>query len=226
MYDFTKILATKAPKEKRGIKLIHPGDIGLHYSSVTDHLDYIAGYDKHVLSAVDKLIERYHLGAIHETAGGHRGSVLPRIDKDGRVAGGSVIHFDIHDGSVLKCGNLADSFYQWYSYDYYEDSDVFFGEHTLKFNPVAVVMEERTALLGALSGYPLHWLAVGHGRQLIKKMIDKLHGRQVILFPDSTVDQEWEILFGAEVKVDKSFVKADINEHLINRIRKGGVCNG
>ena len=204
MYDFKSILATKAPKEKRGIKEIQSEDIGLHYSSVTDYLDAVVGYDKGMMSAIDRLIERYHLGATNEIVGEHRGSVLPRIDKNGRIAGGSVTHFDVSNGTVLKNSKLTDHLYQWYCYDYYKDDDVFFGEHTLRFMPVAVVREEKTALLGALADYPLHWLAVGYGRQLTRKMIDKLHGRQVVLFPDESVDQEWELLFGTDVKVDKS----------------------
>ena len=95
MYDFKSILATKAPKEKRGIKEIQSEDIGLHYSSVTDYLDAVVGYDKGMMSAIDRLIERYHLGATNEIVGEHRGSVLPRIDKNGRIAGGSVTHFDV-----------------------------------------------------------------------------------------------------------------------------------
>ena len=63
MYDFKSILATKAPREKRGIKEIQSEDIGLHYSSVTDYLDAIVGYDKGMMSAIDRLIECYHLGA-------------------------------------------------------------------------------------------------------------------------------------------------------------------
>lgn len=217
MYDFKSILATKAPKEQRGIKEIQSEDIGLHYSSVTDYLDYIVGYDKDMMSAIDHLIERYHLGAVYETVDGHRGSVLPRIDKNGRIAGGSVIHYDVHSGGISKAGKLTDHLYQWYCYDYYEDNEVFFGEHTLSFKPVAIVQVEKTALFGTLAGYPLDWLAVGYDRKLTKKMIDKLHGRQVILFPDGSIDQEWDILFGDYVKVDKSFVDADINEYLINR---------
>ena len=138
MYDFKSILATKAPKEQRGIKEIQPEDIGLHYSSVTDYLDAVVGYDKDMMSAIDRLIERYHLGAINETVGEHRGSVLPRIDKSGRGAGGSIIHFDVSNGTVLKSSKLPDHLYPWYCYDYYENDDVFFGEHTMRFMPVAV----------------------------------------------------------------------------------------
>lgn len=226
MYDFKSILSTKAPKEQRGIKEIQPEDIGLHYSSVTDYLDYVVGYDKDMMSAIDHTIERYHLGAVYETVDGHRGSVLPRMDKNGKIAGGSVIYFDVHNGSVLKTGKLTDHLYQWYCYDYYEDNDVFFGEHTLSFKPVAIVKEEKTALLGTLASYPVDWIAVGHGRELTRKMIDKLHGRQVVLFPDDSNDQKWEILFGDYVKVDKSFVETGINEYLINRIKKKGGVNG
>lgn len=225
MCDFKSILSTKAPKEQRGIKEIQPEDIGLHYSSATDYLDYVAGYDKDMMSAIDHIIERYRLGAVYETVDGHRGSVLPRIDRKGRIMGGNVIHFDAHNGNVLKADNLTDHLYQWYCYDYYEDDDVFFGEHTLSFNPVAVVQEERTALLGTLAGYPVDWLAVGYGRKLTKKMIDKLHDRQVVIFPDSSTDQEWEILYGSYVKVDKSFVEKDIDEYLISRIMKKGGDN-
>lgn len=220
MHDIKKMLATKAPKYQRGIKEILPQDIGLHYSSVTDYLDYTVGYDKDMMNAIDRLIERYRLGAVYEEAGGHYGSVLPRIGKDGKIAGGSVIHYDANSGNVMKAANLAGHLCQHYGYDYYEDHDVFFGEHTLSFKPVAVVQDEKTALLGSLAGYPVDWLAVGHGRKLTKKMIDKLHGRQVILFPHGSTEQEWEIFFGSYVKIDKLFANTDIDEYLVGRIKE------
>lgn len=222
MYDFKNILTTKAPNERRGILEIQSDDIGLRYSSVTDYLDYVVGYNKDMMNAIDHLIERYHLGAVYEEIDGHRGSVLLRIDKNGKITGGSVIHYDVQNGDVLKTGKLSNHLNQWYCYGYYDDQDVFFGEHTLSFRPVAIVQEEKTALLGALADYPVDWLAVGHGRELTKKMTDKLYGRQVVLFPDSSIEQEWEILFGAYVEVNKSFVENDMNEYLIDRIKKKG----
>lgn len=220
MHDLKKMLATKAPKKQRGIVEIQSQDIGLHYSSVTDFLDYVVGYDKDMICAIDRLIERFRLGAVYEEAGGHYGSILPRIGRDGKIAGGNVIHFDVNNGNVLKTANLAGHLCQRYGYDYYEDQDVFFGEHTISFKPVAVVQDEKTALLGSLAGYPFDWLAVGHGRKLTKKMIDKLHGRSVILFPHGSVVQEWEILFGSYVKVDKTFANTDIDEYLVGRIKE------
>lgn len=226
MFDLKEIMSTKAQREERGTISIRPDDIPPRYSSLTDYLDRIVGGDRQGLASIDSLVRRYHLGAARGLPGEHYGTVLPRIDRSGRIAGGCVVWFDFTSGEPLRAKRLADCLYQWYCYDYYEDADVFFGEHTLSGRPVAVVQEEKTALLGALGGYPLDWLAVGFGRRLTAKMIDKLRGRQAILFPNGSFMDDWEKLCGTGVKVGTSFVDADINDYLAKRIQEKGARNG
>lgn len=212
-------LTTKAPVSKRGLIAIPKEDVGCGLSPLTEFLDYVVNYDNELMKEVDKLIARFHLGTVRTEMNNQPGAVIPRINKDGKIVGGSVLYFDYHTGYVLKAEKLTDHLYPWYCYDYYEDDNVLFGEHTLSGKPIAVVREEKTALLGMLTGLHLDWLAVGYGRKLTQKMIDKLYGKQAILFPDDSIDQEWEILFGSYVKVDKSFVSQDINKYIIDKVR-------
>lgn len=205
--------------EPRTLRSISRHDIGCHYSSLTDYLDSVVGYRPALLREIDIIVAKYHLGAVGKLDDGHYGTVLPRIDRKGNIMGGSVIYFDYKDGSVLHAESLTDNLCHYPFSDYVVDNDVFFGEHTLSVRPVAVVPEEKTALLGALAEYPVDWIAVGYGREPTRRMMDKLYGRQVVMFPDNNNAQEWEDVFGDKFKVDTSFIHRDINQYLVARIQ-------
>ena len=69
--DLKRISATKAAPNDRMLIEIPKQDIGCHYSSLTDYLDKATGYDSKILSAVDSLIMRFHLGAVTKLVNGH-----------------------------------------------------------------------------------------------------------------------------------------------------------
>ena len=216
------IMATKAPAYERMLIEISKTDIGLHYSSLTDYLDKLVNYDVSMMRKIDELIARFHMGAVNKTINGHYGSVLPRINERGMVVGGEVIYFDVDNGSTLRKDPITDHLYSWYCFDYYIDREVFFGEHLLSGNPLAVVMEEKTASLGSLAEPSLDWIAVGNTYLLTDRMMDRLRGKRVILFPDGMACDYWNEYFGARFKVDNGFTQRDINEYLIDRIK----CRG
>ena len=153
---------------------------------------------------------------------GHYGTVLPRINRNNKVVGGSVQYFDTDSGSILQREPLVEHLYSWYCCDYYTDDEVFFGEHLLSGKPIAVVVEEKTALLGTLAEPSLDWLAVGGSYSLTSKMMNRLSGKRVILFPDGLCYDYWNEHFGARFKVDGGFTQRDINEYLIDKIK----CRG
>ena len=190
--ELKQILSTKAPAYQRSLIEIPKDSFVPHYSSLTDYLDRVVGYEAKMLSKVDQLIIRYRLGAVMKIEGGHYGTVLPRINRKGMVS--------------------------WYAFDYYVDPDVFFGEHLYLGRRIAVVQEEKTALLGTLAYPEIAWLAVGVGNNLTDGMMEKLKGRQVILFPDDFCFDYWSEHFGSKFKVDNSFVHRDINQYLIDFI--------
>lgn len=216
------VMATKAPLYKRLLIEIPKTDIGLHHSSITDYLDKVVDYDTSMMRKIDELISRFHLGAVSTTLNRHYGSVLPRINERGNVIGGEVIYFDVDNGNILRQDPITDHLYNWYCFDYYTDKEVFFGEHLLSGKPVAVVTEEKTALLGTLAEPSIDWLAVGEGYNLTNGMMTKLVGKRVVLFPDDMSSDYWTGQFGKQVKVDCGFVNRDINRYLIDKIK----CRG
>ena len=220
--DLKKISAAKAAPNDQMVIDIPKLDIGFHYSSLTDYLDKAVDYNPKMLSAIDDLIIRFHLGAVIKLVNGHHGTVLPRISRNNKVVGGSVLYFDTGSGAVLRREALVEHLYSWYCFDYYTDDEVFFGEHLLSNKPVAIVQEEKTALLGTLAEPSIDWLAVGEGCNLTDDMMAKLEGKRVVLFPDDMNYDYWTEKFKGRFKVDNGFIQHDINEYLIDKIRSRG----
>lgn len=220
--DLKKISAAKAAPNDQMVIDIPKLDIGFHYSSLTDYLDKAVDYNPKMLSAIDDLIIRFHLGAVIKLVNGHHGTVLPRISRNNKVVGGSVLYFDTGSGAVLRREALVEHLYSWYCFDYYTDDEVFFGEHLLSNKPVAIVQEEKTALLGTLAEPSIAWLAVGEGCNLTDGMMTRLEGRRVVLFPDDMNYDYWMEKFKGRFKVDNGFIQHDINNYLIDKIK----CRG
>ena len=220
--DLKRISAAKAAPNDRILIDIPKLGIGCHYSSLTDYLDKVVDYNPKMLSAIDYLIMRFHLGAVTKLVNGHHGTVLPRISRNDKVVGGSVLYFDTDSGVALRRESLVEHLYSWYCFDYYTDDEVFFGEHLLSNKPVAIVQEEKTALLGTLAEPSIDWLAVGEGRNLTDDMMAKLEGKRVVLFPDDMNYDYWTEKFKGRFKVDNGFIQHDINEYLIDKIRNRG----
>jgi hypothetical protein len=216
--ELKQILATKAPAYQRSFIEIPREDIVPHYSSLTDYLDKVVGYETKELGIIDQLIMRYRLGAVRKLMGGHYGTILPRINRKGMIVGGNVIYYNMEDGTALYKDALIDHLYPWYAFDYYVDSNVFYGEHLYHGRQTAIVQDEKTAMLGTLAYPNIDWLAVGVGNNLTDEMMKKLIGRQVILFPDDFSYEFWSEHFGSKFKVDGSFTQRDINQYLIDFI--------
>lgn len=216
--ELKQILATKAPAYQRSYIEIPREDIVLHYSSLTDYLDKVVGYETKKLGIIDQLVMRYRLGAVRRLMRGHYGTILPRINRKGMIVGGNVIYYSTEDGTMLYKDALINHLYPWYAFDYYVDPNVFYGEHLYRGKQTAIVQEEKTAMLGTLAYPNIDWLAVGVGNNLTDGMMKKLLGRQVILFPDDFSYEFWSEHFGRKFKVDDSFTHRDINQYLIDFI--------
>lgn len=216
--ELKEILATKAPAYQRSFIEIPRGDVVPHYSSLTDYLDKVVGYDAKKLGLIDQLIMRYRLGRVTKVMGGHYGTILPRINHKGMIVGGNVIYYNVDDGIMLHKDELIDHLYPWYAFDYYVDPNVFYGEHLYRGRQTAIVQEEKTAMLGMLAYPNIDWLAVGVGNNLTDEMMKKFIGRQVILFPDDFSYEFWSGHYGSKFKVDDSFTHRDINQYLIDFI--------
>ena len=216
--ELKEILATKALTYQRSFIEIPRDSFKPGFSSLTDYLDKVVGYETKKLGIIDQLIMRYRLGAVRKLMGGHYGTILPRINRKGMIVGGNVIYYNVGDGTMLHKGELIDHLYSWYAFDYYVDPNVFYGEHMYRGRQTAIVQEEKTAILGTLAYPNIDWLAVGVGNNLTNEMMRKLLGRQVILFPDDFSYEFWSEHYGSRFKVDDSFTHRDINQYLIDFI--------
>lgn len=216
--ELKQILATKAPAYQRSLIEIPKDSFAPWHSSLTDYLDSVLGDSREMQNRIDSLVMRYHLGATDSVMDEHFGTVLPRINRKGMMVGGNVIYYGAKNGSILKQDALVNHLYSWYAFDYYVAPDVFFGEHLLRNGKTVIVQEEKTALLGALAYPNIDWLAVGCGNNLTERMMKKLMGRQVVLYPDDFSLDYWRDHFGSKFKVDDSFTHRDINQFLIDFI--------
>ena len=122
--DLKRMSASKAAPNDRMLIEISKQDIGCHYSSLTDYLDKMAGYDSKLLSGIDRLMMGFHLGAVTKLVNGHYGTVLPRINRNNKVVGGSVQYFDTDSGAILQRESLVEHLYSWYCFDYYTDDEI------------------------------------------------------------------------------------------------------
>ena len=216
--ELKQILATKAPAYQRSLIEIPKDCFTPHHSSLTDYLDSVLGDSREMQNKIDDLVMRYRLGAVDKTKNEHFGAILPRINRKGMIVGGSVIYYNTDGGTIIEKDNLVDHLYSWYAFDYYVDPSVFFGEHLYRGRQTAIVLEEKTALLGTLAYPDIDWLAVGAGNNLTDEMMKKLTGRQVILFPDDFCCDFWREHYGSKFKVDDNFTHRDINQYLIDFI--------
>ena len=216
--DYKKIMDTRAPESQRRLVEISREDISPHYSSLTDFMDAALGYEPKLLRCIDRLISHFLLGAVCKVVNGHYGTVLPKINGKGSVVGGAVVYFSAESGNVLFHEPITGNLYRWYCFDYFTDDDVFFGEHLLSGRNIAVVHEEKTALLGKLAYPSLDWLAVGYGSNLTDKMFEKLRGRRTVLFPEDFDLEYWSEHYGSKLSIDASFIDRDINRYLIDTI--------
>lgn len=109
--ELKQILATKAPTYQRSFIEIPRDSIMPRFSSLTDYLDKVVGYETKELGIIDQLIMRYRLGAVRKLMGGHYGTILPRINRKGMIVGGNVIYYNMEDGTALYKDALIDYLY-------------------------------------------------------------------------------------------------------------------
>ena len=77
------------------------------------------------------------------------------------------------------------------------DNECLFGEHLLRRYPqnvVALVESPKNALIGAAVQPKYVWVATGNKAMLKRSVMERLRGRQVIVFPDRDAIGEWKTL--------------------------------
>ena len=138
---------------------------------------------------ITTVMRTYHVGATDEGW-----SVFPQIDANNQMRTARMqlysldakpigrqrwLHFDLKIQGILP--------------DSFKLSQCPFGEDEVQRYPklaVCIVPDEATALICKLFLSDYVWLAVG--RWLRRDMLRCLHGRNVLLYPDSDLYEDWE----------------------------------
>lgn len=193
-------------------------EIAFHYSSLTDYIDAALDYDREGMNRVDAIIGSLHLGAVPVIENDHYGTILPIIDRNGICVGGSVQFVDVSDGHIIRHETLTEHLDK--KVEFHFNPDVLFGEHLLSGKQIAIVREERTAILGMMAEQSIDWLAVGHGKELTVTMTDRLRGKRIVMFPGEKDYDHWRAISGSRFIISETFIGKNLDAYLIERIKR------
>lgn len=172
------------------------------------------------MDTVRNLIQAYRIGTNNQRWEG--ASVLWHIDRYRMIRAGKVTLYDPMTGRRIK------EPYQHTTWIHklkgapegYRLMECFFGEHLLadRSRPVAVAEGERTAIVMAAKMPEYIWIASGGKGNLTGEKLKALHGRDVILFPDSGKGYaEWKAI----AKELRPFVKSIRVDELVQSHSNG-----
>ncbi len=121
---------------------------------------------------------------------------FPQIDRLNRVCKAKLIKFNRGSGKRLKgefdTSSLKTKLKLKADFNY---KQIFFGEHLLRsdaLRPVAIVEAEKTAIVASLCFPEYIWLATGSKQWLKPERLQRLDGRQIILYPDADGFDQWQ----------------------------------
>ena len=121
---------------------------------------------------------------------------FPQIDRLNRICKAKLIRFNRANGKRLKgdfdTSSLKTKLKLKADFNY---KQIFFGEHLLpKYpnKPVAIVEAEKTAIIASLCFPERLWLATGSKQWLKAERLNRLDGRQIILYPDADGFDLWQ----------------------------------
>ncbi len=122
-------------------------------------------------------------------------AVFWQIDEAGQVRRGKVMLYNAETGRRVKePGNMAAGVHWLLKMPDRKPEACLFGLHLAavdRAKPVAVVESEKSAIIGAGFVPEFIWTATGGSGPLNRAMLEPLHGRRVILFPDLGAFDKW-----------------------------------
>jgi hypothetical protein len=136
----------------------------------------------------EEVFSKYVVGSTEKGA-----TIFWQMDCDGNVRTGKVMQYN-EDGH--RKGDTS----TWWMHKMFDDYNLkqcFFGEHLLKLDddktkPVAIVESEKTALIASVYLPNFIWLAGGSSTGLGVEKMRALKGRNVILYPDLGMFDDWK----------------------------------
>jgi len=146
-------------------------------------------YNNYCVEDVNDAISRYFIGTSKHWNGA---IIFWQIDIEGKIRAGKIMLYDITTGKRIK---KPYNKIQWVHeiLKLPKPTQCFFGEHLLRGNnkPIAIVESEKTAIIASIYAPKFIWLASGGSKGLNIEKCQCLHGRNVVLYPDAGMFQEW-----------------------------------
>ena len=140
-----------------------------------------------------RLMEKYHVGSAKKW--GHS-TVFWQIDAEGRVHAGKIMLYHAETGHRVKDPHpLVSWVHTELRLNDFRLDQCFFGEHLLADSqkPVAIVESEKTAIIASFYIPEYIWLATGGKNGCFnERHLHPLLGRNVVLFPDIGMMDEWK----------------------------------
>lgn len=138
-------------------------------------------------------MQMYHVGTAKKWG---NSTVFWQVDKEGRVHTGKVMLYNPNTGKRVKEPYAKISWvHTVLNLSSFTLNQCFFGEHLLAGNnkPVAIVESEKTAIIASAYIPNYIWLATGGKNGCFNEQhFDILCGRNVVLFPDIGMEDEWQ----------------------------------
>lgn len=135
---------------------------------------------------VNLVANMYNIGTSSRWNGGT--TIFWEVDNNGFVRTGKLIKYS-HDGHRIKGKN--NWVHSVLNIEGFNLKQCFFGEHLLNQFPdkdIAIVESEKTAIIASVFQPSLIWLASGGAEGINAEKVKPLEGRNVILFPDTSLD--------------------------------------
>ncbi|WP_051049935.1 DUF6371 domain-containing protein [Nafulsella turpanensis] len=182
---------------------------------------------------VSNLVEDYFIGTSNHWPGA---TVFWLIDGKGQCVGGQVVSFDSTTGHTLRvkgkrCTTWAHKALQqkfveegrgvpvWLK-EYIEHAEKFpvpFGLHLAlqeQNKPVAIVEAPKTAVIASAFFSEFIWLAIGSLSWLNQQRLHSLAGREIVLFPDISMNGRAFDLWSAKANELKDFANITVSDFL------------
>ena len=166
---------------------------------------------------VNQLANMYNIGTSSRWNGGT--TIFWEVDINGMVRTGKLIKYDDNGHRIKGKNNWVHSILNIENFNL---KQCFFGEHLISKFPnkdIAIVESEKTAIIASAFHPGLIWLASGGAEGINTEKVKPLEGRNVILFPDTSMDssiyQRW-----SEKAKEFGFTVSDYLEHYTNEEQK------
>ena len=166
---------------------------------------------------INRITNMYNIGTSSRWNGGT--TIFWEVDVNGLVRTGKLIKYS-NDGHRIKGKN--NWVHSVLNINDFNLKQCLFGEHLINKFPdkdIAIVESEKTAIIASIFQPSLIWLASGGAEGINTEKVKPLEGRNVILFPDTSMDsriyQKWN-----EKAKQFGFEVSDYLEHYTNEEQK------